>query len=409
LTKETLLVITGMVFILAGILFIEKFLPVVMNTPLSNENRIFLKVVDIYLIVAGLLTILYRKSIDLKNILLFGIASLLYFTLFLSYDFYRAYSIFDHPPQIGVENSIQNVHVKDRYLGWKPKADGIGRHTHIDYDVTYKMDSNGFKKINNSEKPDLSIYFFGDSMTFGVGVQNKDTFPNIIKDRYLSRQVNVYNAGVMGYGITQMFKRFLDLEAFINAGDLVIFTPISDDINRHVNHPGAVFVMNSFRNLVPIDTYPVYDKGVIKIKDIKMESSFSKKIKAVPFIAPYTGMIWGFLYNKIFLADVKKQAIEMIEIVRQKIENRGGKFLLIFLPIRNERLNHAYNEDISGFHYFDIIQFFPFHEKELDNLFFDYDKHYNVNGHELVAKAIVETLIEEKILDKKYLEADLKE
>jgi hypothetical protein len=114
-------------------------------------------------------------------------------------------------------------------------------------------------------------------------------------------------------------------------------------------------------------------------------------------------MVWNLLYNKIFSVDVKKQVIEMTEIVKQKVESRGGKFLTIILPNKRKCLNNAYNVDISGLHYFDIMQYFLVDEKQLDNLFFDYDVHYNVNGHELVAKALIETLVKENFIEKKYL------
>jgi hypothetical protein len=404
LTKESIFVITGLLFIPGAILFIEKFLPVMMNMQLSSENRIFLRFVEVYSVITGLMMVLYRKSIDFKDILLFGITSLLCFALFLSYDFYRAYSIFDHPPQIGVEHSIHNVHVKDRYLGWKPKVDGIGRHIHEDYDVTYEIDHNGFKKVYNTEqKPHFSIYFFGDSFTFGVGVTNDDTFPNIINNRYLRKEVNVYNAGVMGYGIVQMFQRFLNIEDLIVPGDLVIFTPLSEDIERQMNHPIANFLVTAFVT-VDFEAYPIFDNGAIKYR--KIENTSFNKFKALPFVAPYTGKFWSFLYSRVFMPDLTKQSIEMVKIIKQKTERRGGLFVLIFLPRTAECEKGSYLMDISGFSYYDIMQFFPSDKEELDKLRFMHDGHWNVKGHKIAARAIVETLVNENVIDKKYLKSN---
>jgi hypothetical protein len=283
LTGKNVFIFAGILLILTGFLVNERVLSVLMGMHMSSDNKMFIRITELYIIIAGIMAVLYRKRLRMSSIVLFCISSMICFMIFLCYDIYRGYSIFDNSGKLGIEHIINNVHVKDRYLGWKPKANSIGRHIHRDYNVTYEMDSNGFKKIDNSKKPDFSIYFFGDSFTFGVGVQNKDTFPNIIKDKYLSKEVNVYNAGVMGYGITHMFKRFLNSEALISPGDLVIFTPISQDINRQINHPAAAFYINYFNNVVESDTYPVYDKGVIRVKDFKKESLFSKKIKSAPF------------------------------------------------------------------------------------------------------------------------------
>jgi hypothetical protein len=101
------------------------------------------------------------------------------------------YSLFIFTPDSRLH--IYNVHVEDKYLGWKPKANSIGKHVYSsNFDVEYIMDENGYKKIGNTENPDHSIYFFGDSFTFGQGVSNGDTFPNIIKDRYVTEKINIY-------------------------------------------------------------------------------------------------------------------------------------------------------------------------------------------------------------------------
>jgi hypothetical protein len=101
------------------------------------------------------------------------------------------------------ENPNLALTERDNKLGWKLIAKSGVRDSGPKYfDVKYEIDESGFKKINNSEgKPDFSIYFFGDSFTFGEGVKNEDTFTNIIKDKYLKEEVYVYNAAVAGYGI----------------------------------------------------------------------------------------------------------------------------------------------------------------------------------------------------------------
>jgi hypothetical protein len=52
------------------------------------------------------------------------------------------------------------------------------------------------------------------------------------------------------------------------------------------------------------------------------------------------------------------------------------------------------------------MHFFPSDNEELSKLVFPDDNHWNVHGHEIAARAIVETLINENVIDKKYLRTD---
>jgi hypothetical protein len=404
-TREVLLVISGLLFILASILFIGKFLFIAMDTPMTSQNRLFLRAVEIYFIITGLMLILYRKSIDLKNIILFGVSSLISFTLFLGYDYYRSYSMISrvqsHNAKVA-EKIQKQLFLKDNKLGWKLIPNSVVRHSEQGrFDVTYDIDENGLRKVNNTAgKPDFSIYFFGDSFTFGHGVDNQETFSAIINEKYLKESVNVYNAGVMGYGIIQMFQRFLNMKDRIQPDDLVIFTPIANDIKRNLKDFYFPYRIK-FTNIMKVENFPFFDNGVIAYR--KMEDNFYNKLKLAAIGAQYTGYYYRSIRNQ-FIPDTTKESQEMIKIIEQQTKLKGGKFVLFFLPQTGECLNGKYTIDISGFDYFDVMHFFPSEEEKLNKLIFSKkDSHWNANGHEIAAKAIVETLKDERILDEEYL------
>lgn len=406
LTKETLLIITGLIFTLAGILFIEKVIPILMDTPMSNENRLFLRGTEIYFILAGLMVVLYRKYIDFKSILLFGISSLFCFSLFLGYDYYSFYSkIIKYRTAVSdfeAKNPIARLFVQDDKLGWKLIANRSVRYSVPgEFDITYETDENGFRKIKNTaENPDFNIYFFGDSFTFGDGVDNHETFPAIIKEKHLKKNVNVYNAGVMGYGIVQMFQRFLMLEDQIQPGDLVIFTPISQDIKRNLSDFYFPYFIQ-FTNILKLDNFPFFNNGVVTYR--KLENNFYNTLKLVAGNARYSGDIYKAVRSK-FIPDTTKETREMIKIIERKTRLKGAKFVLIFLPKTEECLSGKYAVDISGFSYIDIMHYFPKEEPELNSLrITQKDSHWNKRWHEIAAKAIVQTLIKEDIIDKRYV------
>ena len=99
-------------------------------------------------------------------------------------------------------------------LGWSParpgpihekKIDASGR---IVFDVVNTIDAFLTRKVeSNSNGP--TIAFFGDSMTFGAGVNDDETLPQAFADQ-TGRRYNVLNLAASAYG-PQQFLRALEL------------------------------------------------------------------------------------------------------------------------------------------------------------------------------------------------------
>lgn len=410
LTREKLIMIGGMLFIAAGIIFIEKVLPVLTDTPMNDQNRVLLRGSEVYVIITGIMTVLYRKSLDMRIISLFFLSSLICFLLFIGYDYYRSYSLMRmiraHNSAQGADVVQAHLFVRDSRLGWDLIPGSTVRHTEKGkFDALYEIDENGYRKINNTAaNPDLSIYFFGDSFVFGHGVNNEETFPSIIKDAYLRENVNVYNAGVMGYGIVQMFQRFQNMKHKIRPGDLIIFAPISEDIRRNLRDFQFPYFIK-FTNIMKVDEFPFFDNGVITYH--KMEDSILNKLKVVAMNAQYTGEYFRSVRRK-FIPDTIRDAQEMIRLAAEETELKGGRFALFFLPRMDECISRSYVVDISGFDYLDLMQFFPSEESELNRLIISRkDAHWNILGHETAARGIMKTLVQNGIIEGKYVRGNL--
>ena len=332
LTRKVLFTITGLLFIFVSIVFSEKFIPAVMDVPMTSQNRLFLRGIEIYFIISGIMLIFYRKSIDFNRVLLFGFSSLFSITLFLAADWYLFYSkIIQYRSAVNTyiaENPELALTERDAKLGWKLIAQsGVRNAGPKAYNVSYEIDERGYKKVNNSkERPDFSMYFFGDSYTFGEGVSNEDTFTNIIKDNYLKEEVNVYNAAVSGYGIVQMFQRFMNMKDRIQPGDLVIFTPITNDIKRNLKDFFIPY-FTKFTNIMDVENYPYFEDGVITYR--KMENSFYNKLKLSVLGARFTGYYFRSIYNKL-IPDATREAQEIIRIIERETELRGGNLFSSF-------------------------------------------------------------------------------
>jgi lysophospholipase L1-like esterase len=388
----------GVFFILVGLIcngwLWSKLIPT--DSLLNTEaNPIFVWLIDLALLVVGVY-LLKRPQTLLKNLRPLAFSLLFFVVLFLAGDIYLGYLKAIQPSA----EFIENVHIPDEQLGWRPKPNAVGVHRSDQFDVSYRMDERGFKAIDNVGPTALNLYFFGDSYTFGHGVPNEDTFPNIIAAQYLSATVHVYNAAVMGYGFAQMYQRFLAVESQLKPGDIVIFTPLSRDIERNFKDfmfPSQ-FVFNESE--IQVDSYPYYDQGTIKYTRLH---SLINKFKTLLFNAQYTGKNFQFLYRILTQPDTTSEAQEMLNQAKLLTEARGAKFLLIFLPRRTEASRGDYEFDISGFQYHDIRTYFPSNDSEIARIGFAEDSHWNRLGHELAAMAIVDTLIQEQLLPEKYL------
>lgn len=402
LTKERMLVFAGTAMIAAGLLFNERYIALLLNFDIKHIEILIVRIMNAYLILGGSFIVVFRKAVQLKNLALAGITSLLCVVGFLAFDFYRGYVTFRHFESNVI---IRDTHVKDPRLGWKLKVGSVGVHTQDgSFDVTYEIDENGFKKINNtSANPEFSIYFFGDSFTFGGGVTNSDTFPNIIKEKYFTDDVNIYNAAVSGYGIVQMYQRFLDIEPRLRNGDIVVFSPISEDIERNIKDFWFPYFVR-FTNVLKVDDYPYYENGAVKTAQLQM--GLYTTLKLLAFQAPYTKNFWRSL-NKKLIPDTTLEARDIMQRIKRRTELRGGRFALFFLPTIEHCLTGRYEPDISGFDYFDIMRYFPKEPGELFRLKFRQDKHWNAEGHKIAARAIVETLVREQIIKPEFLKEKL--
>ncbi|MEJ0095021.1 MAG: SGNH/GDSL hydrolase family protein [Methylocella sp.] len=72
------------------------------------------------------------------------------------------------------------------------------------YSADYTIDSNLLRQTN-SAKTGPAIVFFGDSFTFGFGVNDADTLPQLFADS-LDRKQRVLNLGVGGFGPQQFLR-----------------------------------------------------------------------------------------------------------------------------------------------------------------------------------------------------------
>ena len=99
--------------------------------------------------------------------------------------------------------------VYDAKLGWKLKPYWSGKHHHYDYDVEYNINSDGFRGTDAAVK-EGGISIVGDSFSFGLGVNDDETFTSLLNVMHHNK---FYNYSVPGYSTDQqllLVKRHTD-------------------------------------------------------------------------------------------------------------------------------------------------------------------------------------------------------
>lgn len=103
-------------------------------------------------------------------------------------------------------------------LGWGPQHAGTFHHKKIDGDtgkVIYEVDYTVDEYLNRqviSATTGPTIAFFGDSMTFGTGLNDADTLPQAFADA-TGRRYRVFNFAIPGYG-PQQFLRAVETDMY---------------------------------------------------------------------------------------------------------------------------------------------------------------------------------------------------
>jgi lysophospholipase L1-like esterase len=110
-------------------------------------------------------------------------------------------------------------------LGWNTKSNTV----HIEDEITYTTNSLGFR----SEEIDLAkkqILVIGDSITWGMGVQDNENIPYYLNNRF--KEYQVLNLGVMAYGVDQYYLNLKEHIDKLNPILIIIIICMANDLEN---------------------------------------------------------------------------------------------------------------------------------------------------------------------------------
>lgn len=283
-----------------------------------------------------------------------------------------------------------------------------------EYDINYYTNCQGFR-ISNKINPNTRIekcdwLFLGDSYVQGAQVDWEDLFSSKLY-RYFPNKV-IINAGISGLGLIDEFKLYKRLGKKL--------------------HPQKVFVvicnfndfMNVEENSIDFTDYLMDKSNFIRYLLFGFKYSNPASLPLGRWTEPfYEDMEANIDYNIFYrkTSEKKKKDIELfikyLELFKNEVVKDGAEFIVIQIPTKEQVYYKFFYEVIDAFkiEINDLDMNYPndllsdisyklgiklidlrkaFAESE-NEVYFQYDEHLNVYGHEAIAKEIFTSLPEE--------------
>ena len=330
------------------------------------------------------------KSLGIKTILIIGCSAFILICIEIVFVISNI-STFNPVYQAGAGGGIYQLD-EELIYSLKPNAELIWAYG--EFAVEVKINSFG---LRDSEIKDRNLYekriiITGDSMTFGHGVNNEETFPNQLENifREHHQSVEVINAGISGYGTDQAYKLFTTRLLSLKPS-MLIFAIFTNDLPDNINLPLYTIEANALAPIDPTKNW-LYALGQV---DQVMPGIIRKR------------RIYRFVINRLtnkdlfsVLPDLNSEGLHrwsqqkiLLQIARLQDLGRINGFELMVLCIPSKWGNTGYYKWIQQ----DGIRILNLHQdsiwrKEKESLFFTHDFHLTKKGHKLIAKRLYDSI-----------------
>lgn len=111
----------------------------------------------------------------------------------------------------GSESMDSGFILYDSRYGWKLNPGWEGEHRHHDFEVSYKVNPLGFRGPARALTAEQNVFFLGDSFTFGLGVDEGETFVDVLNSATSSGKPTFSNIGIPGYATDQQLLLLEDI------------------------------------------------------------------------------------------------------------------------------------------------------------------------------------------------------
>jgi lysophospholipase L1-like esterase len=290
----------------------------------------------------------------------------------------------------------------DPLLGWAHIANADGSFNSHGFKSTVKINSKGFRDIERTYEHDGSKYriaVLGDSMVWGWGVQQEETFTALLERR--CRGLEALNFGVSGYGTDQELL-LLHQEVFRYHPQLVVAVIMENDFGTNMRqsvflgYEKPLYQFDGQGGLVlvnvpvpepsmwvhiaffPIRHSYVLNQGARALEGFKLFSHASGLNGAQPTI------------DKNFPANTSEAITAALLLELQKESTKMSAELLLVVADRMDQLGLRLEEFFRSKHVATVNLDRVFPPSEAKDLYLPDGIHWTTLGHERVADQLIE-------------------
>ena len=313
-------------------------------------------------------------------------------------------------------NLENRKHVTHPILGWEPKPNFIegtddtlstGNGTEKIYALDTQYNSLGLRssKDYSKKRPKgiVRISALGDSFTLGVDALQPFSYPAMLEA--ITKNTEVLNFGVSGYGVDQMYLRFLN-ETLDYENNAIVMGIFTDDLRRSAitckDYLKPKFVIQDGRLKLTNTPIPTLEDYLTSYKEPKLESYFIKHLLNKIYHINLAERQYddGFFVSKLILNEMKditrkKNIFFMVVIVSPKEDQKIDK------GMRGKLRDFLNEQDIIFIDSIDVFKKANLSDYKGYN-FHVGGGHFNSLGNALVAQKIKNILEENKVIEKTH-------
>lgn len=342
--------------------------------------------------------------------------------LFLAEGLFRTMLLFFREPS-SYEVEIGKMYKYNPDLGWDLIPNSQSEYKSIEYDINYKINENGFRddKDYKISKNNKRIVVLGDSFTFGIGVNNNETFSKIIEEK---TDCEVLNLGVSGYAPSQYLLGFRTKGSRYNPDMVIVAIHTGNDLYD----TGLRYKTTGIRRYKPYFDFEAKEgKLALVLRGVPVpegENSIldvaDNRIKNHKLYS-YTKWFWNWetfnlvkrfmkrdgLYNILEKAGLANSAddfnyeLDIIGLIlsdmKKDLAKLGPdkKLIVLIIPSRDAEHDHLQKTLINRLtltleeEKVPYINLLPNITKDL---YYKYDGHFKADGHKIAAKELYKTI-----------------
>lgn len=329
--------------------------------------------------------------------------------------------------QVSEERMDPGMILYDAQLGWKLKPGWSGNHHHLDYDVRYTINKDGFRGRVFSQAEN-SYAVVGDSFSFGLGVNDDETFTALLNNEKNS-PTEFYNFSVPGYSTDQQLLLINKRVDKISANTLLVVYLGNDIFDNMRNYPlqaehgkpyyalyeGTLQLKNT---PVPLKPKPAAARkqtiSSIVLGDNNQVSTFSAWLANLELSRRLNlFQVEPVLTNKDMqerFSEPLKLLSALIGEINENVKENGGQLSVVLLPGKSyveqqgslsaqyqEYFREVIQSQLSNSQSINVIDaalhLRTIHNSGVVNLYHPNEGHLTVSGHRYVAEFLYKKVI----------------